>query len=175
MTDTEIVLSPSSLAVIKLCSPVRGLALALQVKLVLSNVISGDKVRVLINDGMEPERGEIVTRRSLLDKGVVPFSQVMSMVVTETGLSVAGLREMVQVRVRGVVLPAYSGPGGTVMLTSGVETGEEKIRTNCFTREISAIQCCSIVSHLLTKTVPTVLCISRTVKEARYFAARKKN
>ena len=94
-------------------------------KLVLSNVISGDKVRVLINDGMEPERGEIVTRRSLLDKGVVPFSQVMSMVVTETGLSVAGLREMVQVRVRGVVLPAYSGPGGTMMMTSGVETEQK--------------------------------------------------
>ena len=89
----------------------------------MSNVLSGDKVRVLVKDGWEPDREEIVTRASVLDKGVVPFSQVMSMVVTETGLSVAGLMEMVQVRVRGVVLPAYSGPEGSVILTSGVETG----------------------------------------------------
>ena len=124
LTGTEIVPSPSSLVVTKLCLPTGGLALALQVKLVLSNVLSGDKVRVLVKDGWEPVRGEMVTRS---DRDAVPFSQVMSMVVTEIGLSVAGLREMVQVRVRGVVLPAYSGPGGTVILTSGVETGKKRI------------------------------------------------
>ena len=67
----------------------------------------------------------MVTLASLLDKCLIPFSQVMSTVVSETMMSVAGLREMVQVRVRGVVLPAYSGPGGTVMMTSGVETGKK--------------------------------------------------
>ena len=88
-------------------------------KLVLSTVLSGSKVRVLVNGDWEPETGETVTRASLLDKLVAPLSQVL---VTTTSVSVAGLMEMVQVRVRGVVLPANSGPGGTVMLTSGVET-----------------------------------------------------
>ena len=60
----------------------------------LSNILSGDKVSVLVNDGWEPDREETITRLSLLDKGVVPFSQVISMVVTKTEVSVAGLREM---------------------------------------------------------------------------------
>ena len=89
----------------------------------MSNVLNGSKVRVLVNDGWEPEMGE-VTRSSPLDKEVVPLNQVTSMSVTETSVSVAGLMEMVQVRLRGVILPANSGPGGTVMLTSGVETGK---------------------------------------------------
>ena len=102
-----------------------GLTLALQVKLVLSNVLSGDKVRLLVNGCREPERGEMVTlTSSLFDKGAEPFSQVMSMSVTDTAVSVAEFMEKVQVRVRGVVFPAYRGPGGTVILTSGVETGE---------------------------------------------------
>ena len=67
----------------------------------------------------------MVTLASLLDKRMIPLNQVMSTVVSETMMSVAGLREMVQVRVRGVVLPAYSGPGGTVILTSGVETEQK--------------------------------------------------
>ena len=92
----------------------------------LSNVLRGDKVRVLVNGCWEPERGEIATLASLLDKGVDPFSQVTSMSVTDTSVSVAELREMVQVRMRGVVLPAYSGPGGTVIVMSGVETGTTK-------------------------------------------------
>ena len=95
-------------------------------KSVLSTVLNGCKVRVLVNDGWEPEMGEMVTRSSPSDKAVVPFVQMTSMSdsVTETSVSVAGLMEMVQVRVRGVVLPTNSGPGGTVMLTSGVETGK---------------------------------------------------
>ena len=115
--------SPCSLAVTKVCTLAGGLALALQVKLLLSNVLRGDKVRLLMNGGCEPERGEIVTLFVLLDKGVEPFSQVMSMSVTDMAVSVAELKEMVQVRVRGAVLPAYSGPSGTVTSTSGVETG----------------------------------------------------
>ena len=95
--------------------------------MVLSNVLSGSKVRVLVNDGREPETAEIVTLVSLLDNAVVPLSQVISMSVTEISVSVAGLMEMVQVRVRGVVLPANSGPGGTVMSTSGVETGRNNV------------------------------------------------
>ena len=92
--------------------------------MVLSTILSGSKVRVLMNDGWEPETEEIVTLASPSGSSVVPLIQVTSMsAVTETSVSVAGLMEMVQVRVRGVVLPANSGPEGTVMSTSGVETG----------------------------------------------------
>ena len=78
----------------------------------LSTILSGSKVRVLVNDGRKPETGEIVTLASLLDKTVIPLHQVTSMsAMTETSVSVARLMEMVQVRVRGVVLPANSGPG----------------------------------------------------------------
>ena len=77
-----------------------------------------------MNGACEPERGEIVTLLALLNKVVEPFSQLMSMSVTDMAVSVAELKEMVQVRVRGAVLPAYSGPLGTVTSTSGVETGE---------------------------------------------------
>ena len=125
-TVTETVSSPSSLAVTKVCTLAGGLARALQVKLVLSNVLRGDNMRLLVNGCWEPERGEMVTLSSLLDKGAEPFSQVMSMSVTDMVVSVAEFMEMVQVRVRGVVLPAYRGPGGTVILMLGVETGERK-------------------------------------------------
>ena len=124
ITLIETVPSPSSLTVTNTCTLAGGLARALQVKLVLSNVLKGDKVRLLVNGCQEPERGEIVTLSSLLDKGAEPFSQMMSMSVTDMVVSVAEFMEMVQVRVRGVVLPAYRGPGGTVILMSGVETGE---------------------------------------------------
>ena len=77
---------------------------------------------VLVNDGLEPDTAEIVTLASLLDKGVLPLSQVTSVSLIATSVSVAGLMVMVQVRVRGVVLPANSGTGGTVVTTSGVET-----------------------------------------------------
>ena len=77
---------------------------------------------VLVNDGLEPDTAEIVTLASLLDKGVLPLSQVTSVSLIATSVSVVGLMVMVQVRVRGVVLPANSGPGGTVVTTSGVET-----------------------------------------------------
>ena len=90
----------------------------------LSNVLSGDKVSVLVNNGWEPDREDKFTRVLLLDRGTVPFSQVMSMVVTETEVSVKELREMEQVKVRGAVLPAKSGPGGTETLMFGVETGK---------------------------------------------------
>ena len=102
-------------------SPEGGLAPALQVKLA-STMLNGDKVRLLVNVGLEPTRGEMVTRPPS-GNSVSPLSHVTSMSSSLTSLSVAGLREMVQVRVMEVV-PAYSGPGGTVILTSGVETEE---------------------------------------------------
>ena len=46
-----------------------------------------------------------------------------------TSVSVAELMEMVQMRVRGAIRPAKSGPGGTVTTTSGVETAWEKYIT----------------------------------------------
>ena len=98
------------------------LALAWQVKVVLSTVLNGFNIRVLVNEGLEPETDEIVTLASLLDKGVLPLLQVTSVSVIATSVSVAGLMEMEQVRVRESTLPANSGPGRTVMTTSGVET-----------------------------------------------------
>ena len=93
--------------------------------MVLSTILSGSKVRVLVNNGREPETEEIVTLASPSESPVLPLIQVTSMLsaVTETSVSVAGSIEMVQVRVRGVVLPANSEPERTVMFTSGVETG----------------------------------------------------
>lgn len=77
---------------------------------------------VLVSCGLEPDTADIVTLASLLDKCVVPLSQVTSELMISTSVSVAGLMEMVQVRVTGVVLPANNGPGGRVTNTSGVET-----------------------------------------------------
>ena len=105
-------------------TPAGDLALARQVK-ALSAVLSGFNIRLLVNDGLEPETAEIVTLASLLDKHVLPLSQVISVSIIEISTSVALLMEMVQVRVRGAILPANSGPGGTVMSTSGVETGRK--------------------------------------------------
>ena len=103
-------------------TPAAGLALARQVKVVLSAVLRGSKVRVLVNDGLEPDTEEIVTLASPLDKRLLPLSQVTSVLEIDTSVSVAGLMEMAQVRVRGSIRPANSGPGGTPMTTSGVET-----------------------------------------------------
>ena len=131
---------PGSLAVTRVCTLAGGLALALQEKLVLSNVLRGDKVRMLVNGCCETERGEIVTLLVLLYKGVEPFIQVMSMSVTDMVVSVAELKEMVQVRVSGAVLPAYSGPSGIVISTSGVETGGRGLLYNNFViRQLASI------------------------------------
>ena len=122
----------------KVCTLAGGLALALQEKLVLSNVLRGDKTRMLVNGSCEPERGEIVTLLVLLDKGIEAFSQVMSMSVTDMAVSVAELKEMMQVRVRGAVLPAYNGPLGIVTSTSRVETGGSGLIYNNFVSMISS-------------------------------------
>jgi hypothetical protein len=61
LTMTEAAPSPISLAMMKLDTPVGGLALAWQEKLVLSAVLRGSKVRVLMNDGLEPDTEEMFT------------------------------------------------------------------------------------------------------------------
>jgi hypothetical protein len=55
-----------------------GLTLARQVKVALSAMLRGSKVRVLVNDGLEPVTLEMVTLASSLDKRVLPLSQVTS-------------------------------------------------------------------------------------------------
>ena len=128
---TDAVPLPNSLPVMKLCTFAGGLALAWQVKVVLSYyILSEFKVRVLVNDDLEPDTEEIVTSALLLDKGVLPLSQMTSVSMMTTSVSVARLMEMLQVRVRGVVLPANSGSGGTVMITSGVETWRDSIQSS---------------------------------------------
>ena len=71
-----------------------GPALALQVKVALSAVLRGSKVRVLMNDSLEPVAEEMVTLASLLDKRVLPLSHVISMPDSAITVSVAGLMEM---------------------------------------------------------------------------------
>ena len=124
---TEAAPSPISLAVTKVGTLGGGLALARQVKVVLSAMLRGSKVRVLMNDGLEPVTKEMVTLESSLDKRVLPLSQVMSISDISISVSVAELMEMVQVSVRGAIRPAKRGPEGTVMTTSGVETAWEII------------------------------------------------
>ena len=97
----------------------------MQVKVELSAVLRGCKVRMLVNDGLEPDTADIVTLASPSDKGVFPLIHMTSVSMTATSVSVAELMEMLQVRVRGAILPANNGPGGTVMITSGVETGRK--------------------------------------------------
>ena len=120
---TRIASSPISLTVTKFDKPVGDLALALQMKVVLSAVLRGSKVRVLVNDGLEPVTEEMITLVSLLDKCVLPLSQMISIAIS---VSVASLMEMLEVRMRGTVRPAKRGPGGIVMTTSGVETAKRK-------------------------------------------------
>ena len=52
----------------------------------------------------------MVTLASLLDRRVVPLSQVMSISDMAISVSVAVLMEMVHVRVRGAMRPAKRGP-----------------------------------------------------------------
>ena len=75
---TGIIPSPVSLAVTKLGTLGGGLALARQVKVVLSAVLRESKVREVENDGLEPVTEEVVTLASLLVRRVFPLSQVMS-------------------------------------------------------------------------------------------------
>ena len=86
-------------------SVARGLTLALQVKLDMSNVLRGNSERVVEYGSWELSM-EMVTLGSPLDKGVDPFSHMTSELERETPVSVAGLREMEHVRTTGVVCPA---------------------------------------------------------------------
>ena len=86
--------SPISLIMMKPRILGGGPALALQVKVALSVVLRGSKVRVLVNDSLEPVAEEMVTLASLLDKCVLPLSHVISMPDSAITVSVAGLMEM---------------------------------------------------------------------------------
>ena len=96
----EVAPSPFSLEVKNPLSPARGRTLALQMKMVTSDVLRGSKERVLVYGSCELSK-EMVTLGSSLDKCVVPFSHEMSELETATPVSVAGLREMKQVRTTG--------------------------------------------------------------------------
>ena len=88
-TGTLTVCSPVPLIVMK-PGPDGGLATALQVK-VVSSVLSGVKVRRLMNVGLEPSTAEIVSLPAVCI-GASPLSHVMSISSSLTSLSVAGLR-----------------------------------------------------------------------------------
>ena len=93
-----MVCCPISLMLMK-PGPAGGLATALQVK-VVSSVLSGVKVSQLVKVGLEPSRAEMVSLPPVRIT-VSPLSHMISMSSTLTSrLSVAGLREMLQMRVR---------------------------------------------------------------------------
>ena len=101
----KVVCSPLSLGSTNPLSLARGLTVALQVRLVTSNVLIGNSERVVEYGSWELSM-EMVTLGSPLDKGVDPFSHMTSELDRETPVSVAGLREMEQVRITGIVCPA---------------------------------------------------------------------
>ena len=121
------VCSPISLPVIRL-TPEGDITLALQVKLV-STMLNGDKVRLLLNIGWEPVMEASVTCASLLDSSVSALNHIIFMSSRLTLLSVAEFRNVVHIRVKEDV-PAYRGPGGTVIHISGVETVDVGMNTN---------------------------------------------
>ena len=79
-----------------------GIALALQVKVALSSMIGGVRVRTLVRVP-EPDRGEIVTRSVALTSNVVPLYQL-----TETFVKSANAESivMLHISVKGALLPA---------------------------------------------------------------------
>ena len=100
-----------------------GMATASHLKLVLSSVLNGDRVRLLVNVLPDSANGEMVTRLVVFDKDVPDLNQVTSII---TSVSTSSLSIIVQVSVTEVV-PAYSGPPGwTPTVTLGVATGEQK-------------------------------------------------
>ena len=113
----EIVLLASGLGVMK---PFCNDTLAVQVKLVrLSYILGVEMLRVLVNSGCEPDSGAIFTLESLFDIALVPLSQATSISATEMEISVEGLSDMLQMREKGIALPANSVPEGIEMSTVG--------------------------------------------------------
>ena len=60
----------------------------------------------------------MVTLASLLDRRVVPLSQVLPISDMAISVSVAVLMEMVHVRVRGAMRPAKRGPNNIILCES---------------------------------------------------------
>ena len=110
--------SPRSLSVTAASSP-EGIAPALHVKVVLSSKLSGDMVRILVKGDWLPDNLEIWTRSVLLTNGIIPLSQVMEMV---TKLSKTGSTAMLQVKIKGVVIPEYEISVVVDTVTEGVGT-----------------------------------------------------
>lgn len=98
---TLIPLSRTSLAFTE-ANSVNGIAIALQVKVALSSMLGGVRVRTLVSVP-EPDRGEIVTRSVPLESGVTPLNQLMETFVKSAK---AGSIVMLQVSLRGALLPA---------------------------------------------------------------------
>ena len=85
------------------------MATASHLKLVLSSVLNGDRVRLLVNVLPDSANGEMVTRLVVFEKGVSDLNQDTSII---TSMSTSSLSVILQVSVTEVV-PAYSGPLGT--------------------------------------------------------------
>jgi hypothetical protein len=66
-------------------------------------MLGGDRMRVLINGDLEPERGVTVTRSVSFVNGVPSFSQVME---TVRKLSRAESMDMLQISTKGSLDPA---------------------------------------------------------------------
>ena len=97
-TETDTVELLVSLLVTK--PKVCGMATESHLKLVLSSVLNGDRVRLLVNDLPDSANGEMVTRLVGFDKGVPDLNQVTSII---TLVSTSSLSVIVQVSVTEVV------------------------------------------------------------------------
>ena len=98
---TSTLPSPTSLAFTE-ANSVSGIALALQVKVVLSSMLGGDRVRTLVSVP-EPDGGEKVTRSVPLTSGVIPLNQLMETFIKSAK---AESTVMLHINLRGALLPA---------------------------------------------------------------------
>ena len=98
---TSTLSSPTSLAFTE-ANSVNGIALALQVKVVLSSTLGGVRVRTLVSVP-EPDGGAIVTRSDPLTSSVVPLNQLMETFV-KSAKAVSTV--MLHVNLSGALLPA---------------------------------------------------------------------
>ena len=120
VTGTVVLPAPMSLWLTKLDPAVR-VAPAWQVNVALSSVLRGDKVRVLVNNGLEPERGEMEIRSSLVFINSV--ESLIQVTYRVTNSSTAESIEILQLNTTGVVVPANRVPGREGIVTDRVETG----------------------------------------------------
>ena len=156
--------SPRLLAVAVLSSA-DGIAPALQVKVVSSSMLGGDKVRLLVNGDWEPDRGEIVTRSVLFDNGVIPLCQVME---TVTELSKAETIVTLHVKMSGALVPTYMVSVSVETVTVGVGTEWRECMYEMSAQAYSILEAlCYHMHYASAATTNTLICLLYTSPSPR--------